>query len=217
MSDFLPGLHCLRHQASIHFPCMARSYDEWPWFQGDCSACPHHFGQMCNGSPWVVKCSKCNLNFCEEWSVDGCANCGFPFCSYCYRDHLCVNGALLVKFPEFQCRFCELPQDRGNGLNRCSRCHGCECVAPNGTCDSLLNTTHCCHIDMCGACAAWQQTITSRTVNTGRRWTTRTVGIPLPRLSRQWICEQCLPKYRVQASDSSRPISYPHRNLELNA
>jgi len=206
LSDFLPGLHCLRHQASIHFPCMARSYDEWPWFQGDCSACPHHSVQMCNGSPWVVKCSKCNLNFCEEWSVDGCANCGFPFCSYCYRDHPCVNGALLVKFPEFQCRFCELPQDRGNGLNRCNRCHGCECVAPNGACTSLLNTTHCCHIDMCGACASWQQVITSRTVNTLPR---DLPCIPLPRLSRRWICEQCLPRYRVHAFDSSRPLTYP--------
>ena len=182
---------------------MARCYDAWPWIEGVCGACPQHTRHE---NSWIMECTQCHQRFCEEWTVDGCTRCGYPFCPQCFRSHHCVPGALLVEFPHFKCRLCPLPQDRGNGMNRCQMCYGCECVDPDQNCPSLLTTTHCCRHDLCRVCASWRYVIICRTIDIPLRPSTR---IPVLRIQRKFICRNCLPQYRLHASWSIDPPIYP--------
>ena len=147
---------------------MARLYGAWPWIRGRCEACPQHAEHP---NDWVMQCSRCWRMFCENWPVDGCLHCGYPFCAFCYRDHICTPGALLTAFPILKCRFCELPQDIGNGQNRCQRCFKCACVGEEvgeDHCRSKITTTHCpCGLDLCMECASWQ-------------WSTRRSVVSIP-------------------------------------
>jgi hypothetical protein len=165
---------------------MARLYGAWPWIRGRCEACPQHAEHP---NDWVMQCSRCWRRFCENWPVDGCFHCGYPFCAFCYRDHICTPGALLTAFPVLKCRFCELPQDIGNGQNRCQRCFKCACVGEEvgeDHCRSKITTTHCpCGLDLCMECASWQWSTRRSVVSIPRRPFFR---IPVPRQARRYIC-----------------------------
>ena len=166
---------------------MARLYGAWPWIRGRCEACPQHAEHP---NDWVMQCSRCRRRFCENWPVDGCLHCGYPFCAFCYRDHICTPGALLTAFPVLKCRFCELPQDIGNGQNRCERCFKCACVGPEvgeDHCRSKITTTHCCGLDLCMECASWH--LTTPRPFFRMPWRGRPFfRMPVPRQARRYIC-----------------------------
>ena len=166
---------------------MARLYGSYPWIHGDCEECPP--GTV-HDNDWIVPCAQCLRGICVRHTVDGCSICGYPYCHRCFRNHVCHRDALLRACPELKCRFCDRPQDTGNGQSRCEYCLKSACVGLRD-CASQLFTTHCsCCVDLCGKCASWH-------------WVARTArrriasldlednAIPTPSQVERYICNEC--------------------------
>ena len=166
---------------------MARLYGAWPWTHGQCDVCRP--GNV-HDTDWIIRCTQCLRGFCDCQPVDGCSICGYPYCPHCYRNHECQRDALLRAFPDLQCRFCNRPQETGNGESRCERCLKSACVG-SVLCPSQITTTHCpCHVDLCAECASWR--LVART--TRRRIANLNLDdrmIPVPSLVRRYICNRC--------------------------
>ena len=173
---------------------MARLYGSWPWVHGHCEECRP---ETLHDSDWIVRCTQCLRGFCDCHTVDGCSICGYPYCHNCIGNHVCQRDALLRKFPELQCRFCDRPQDTGNGQSRCEHCLKSACIG-SPQCRSQIETTHCrCRGDLCAECASWF--LVARVSR--RRIADLGLGyrmVPVPIVIQRYLCNDCSCWWRLQ-------------------
>ena len=134
----------------------------WPWRQGCCSACEEQ-------NIWVLPCMICRAAVCEQCDlIQACSGCGQTVGICCKRDHelSCRVNALVFPtpknssaFPEWLgkkryslvCRHCNSMRDLAG--HSCEICEGPACLGDG--CKSALQTTHCCHKDVCTVCGRW--------------------------------------------------------------
>ena len=135
---------------------MAIVHERWPWKLGQCNCCPPEM-HGCDIDQWVIQCTQCKQNFCENKTIDSCSICGFPYCNDCYYNHApCVRNAVLEKHPCLVCRFqdCDHLKKIGNGPYCCEDCLQEECNS-RLNCYSHIYPTNCGHGDRCEECASW--------------------------------------------------------------
>ena len=173
---------------------MARLYGSYPWIHGDCEECPP--GTV-HDNDWIVPCAQCLRGICVRHTVDGCSICGYPYCHRCFRNHVCHRDALLRACPELKCRFCDRPQDTGNGQSRCEHCLKSACIG-SPQCRSQIETTHCrCRVDLCAECASWflvARVSRRRIADLGPGYRM----VPVPIVIQRYLCNDCSCWWRLQ-------------------